>query len=133
MPTLDVSRLHKRLFNGEDEQDDGCSRVPKRPMIAAPREENSIKGLPYACPFQKRPPDTSGLCGLAYGAKTTYGWESIARKVRLLIIVICDPKSNLVNTLEGSIFSQPIAETTIAKNVGTPIRAPKKLNIVRHR
>ncbi len=72
---------HKRSRARWDGEDDGAEdpRTPKRQQGGAPPGPTPIRGPFYACPFHKRYPEHSPLCGMPHGSKRDFGWDSVSR------------------------------------------------------
>ncbi|KAH7009781.1 hypothetical protein EDB80DRAFT_414082 [Ilyonectria destructans] len=63
---------------GEDNGDDGPPE-PKRQKVMQPPDGPVRPGPMYACPYQKRFPEESALCGIPHGSKRKFGWETVSR------------------------------------------------------
>jgi hypothetical protein len=71
----------KRPRSGGSGDDDGGedSRSPKRRDVMGPPGKDISCKKSYACPYQKRFPGESPLCGRPHGSKTEFGWDSVSR------------------------------------------------------
>ncbi|KAK3296442.1 uncharacterized protein B0H64DRAFT_398269 [Chaetomium fimeti] len=62
--------------------DDGDSEEdppPKRRDARGPPDNDTGARKFYACPYQKRKPRESPLCGMPHGSKRDFGWDSVSR------------------------------------------------------
>lgn len=68
----------KRPRSNDDEDKDE-DRSPKRREAKRPPDSDANARKFYACPYQKRNPQQSPLCGLPHGSKRDFGWDNVSR------------------------------------------------------
>ncbi|KAL2200137.1 hypothetical protein P885DRAFT_73969 [Corynascus similis CBS 632.67] len=68
----------KRPRSNDDEDNDE-DRSPKRREAKRPPDSDANARKFYACPYQKRNPQQSPLCGLPHGSKRDFGWDNVSR------------------------------------------------------
>ncbi len=78
---VSLSHSNKRRISEWDGDDDGAEDQgnPKRRQGMEPPWNDATRGPFYACPYQKRYPAESPVCGLPHGSRREYGWDSVSR------------------------------------------------------